>query len=145
MAAHENVNPQQLRMFMPVREVIDTVHKGDHGDPGGRTPRQQWEEPLPEDDDDDYGGLSLRDVKLGEHFGNDRIGRAQREMHDAYNTKRIERGDAKPISIAYVPIGWDATGEVQELIDGHHRLAYHEKMGRSEIPVQWDDWTRPPR
>jgi hypothetical protein len=143
MAAHHNVNPQQLRMFMPVHEVIDTVHKGDYGDYSGKTPREQWEGDL---NDEDYPqGLSLRAVKLGEHFGNDPVGRNIRASHDEFNEKRIRRGEADPITIALVPKNYRITAEgyrpeseEPELVDGHHRLAYHEKMKRSEIPVTWE-------
>lgn len=130
------LNPQQLAMFMPVQEVIDKVHKIDASEhvAAGRSPREQWEEPLTEGM---YAGSSVRDAKLS-------AAQATRDYEQAYPPRRLAKYDIEagarahnvpPLRIQHVPAGLYTNRDRQELWDGHHRLATLEAMGHTEVPV----------
>lgn len=127
------LNPKQLAMFMPVREVIDTVHKIDSAHNGtGATPRQQWERPLPETSL--FAGESLRDAKLAATEVNRELGGSDASpMYRGYDIdKGIAEKNLPPLRIQHFEHGGN---ERSELWDGHHRLAKLEEAGHAEAPV----------
>ena len=106
----------QLPMFMRTRDVIDNVHKIDShhhpewGQRERRTPREQWEAPDAEYDE------SLREMKQSGH-----------------SRMIVSKDQALPVTI------YNYGGRVPTLADGHHRLAAHEALGHTWIPVKHRD------
>jgi hypothetical protein len=122
---------QQLPMFMPTSEIIDTVRKPDSALAGlGHTPREEWEAP----GSSPWGGdESLRDEKLS-HSGVRSSTRGQ-EPRTGY-ADMLAKGDTPPVTIFHEP-------DDDVLYDGHHRLAYLERAGHTEIPVEHLDEKHP--
>lgn len=108
---------EQLAMFMPVKDIIDNVHKIDspyHPEWGGSwSPREQWER-RPQKV---WGeGISLREEKASE-VKDDLI-------------EHVRRGTSKPLAIHH-----DDRRGIKTLVDGHHHLATYEELGHQEVPV----------
>lgn len=112
---------EQLRMFMPVSEIIDTVHKVDSAHPEW-TPHDQWNKPGAQH-------FSLKDVKLG-------AAKTKRIMGDKLGDPKslkdeVAGGRSKPLGIYSRP------GRQPTLADGHHRLALHEHLGHQFAAVEY--------
>lgn len=128
---------EQLRMFMPVDEIINTVHKGDsaHAPGGGKapwSPKDQWAKPGKQH-------FSLKDIKLGaaknRGVGYDQEGpRDGRTGHPLGEERKLHTevaaGRSKPLGIYSRP------GREPVLADGHHRLAMHEHLGHQFAAVE---------
>lgn len=121
---------EQLPMFMPIKDIIDNVHKVDSVyspiDPFRHqprhspvwSPRDQWEKRQ-------AIGVSLREDKLNDL----RREPGRNELADA-----VRRGESRPLSIFH-----DDKHGLKTLADGHHRLALHQEAGHQEIAVEHRD------
>lgn len=122
---------EHLRMFMPVSEIIDTVHKVDspHAPSGGSdvwSPKDQWSKPAD-------SGYSLKDVKLA--AAKSRVvgtfaPEGGRQPGKALMPE-VAGGRSKPLGIYSRP------GKDMTLADGHHRLALHEHLGHQFAAVEY--------
>lgn len=135
MSAQSNLNPKQLKMFMPVDEMIDTVDKGDSRLAQTHSPREQWET------EDPAYGLSLRDWKMRnieEDTGRRDYGAGSVDDSSTWDLAAgIEKGSIPPVTVRHI-----SDQRPPELVDGHHRLAAFEDhqfhTGQKQyVPVRW--------
>jgi hypothetical protein len=136
MSAKDNLNGEQLSMFIPVDDLVDKFHKADLPDDlrheywkSGReyTPREQWET-----HSDDLG-MPMRDWKMRdvEEFS----GQETETKGVVWDIpKGIDEGNIPPVSVG--------RGGGGQLLNGHHRLAVFEdrqhRRGTQYVPVKWE-------
>ena len=116
MSAHDHLNPGQLAMFMPARQIINDFNLADA--PGG-----------PPDT-----GMQSPSHK------NATIIKKRQENTGRSRSAAMAHGIQSPVEI------WHGDSEVPFLSDGHHRLVgAFDKHPNTEVPIVHTDWQNPHR
>ena len=107
MAASDNLNPNQLRLFMQARELMDT-----------QTREWQWERNMtPRTMREDLGLYigKLRETQAGsEHDAFTSKKRGKRSMYQSIKAEGVK---------SPVLLGYDMKTDQSTIRDGHHRIA----------------------
>lgn len=121
MIAHEHLQGEQLRMFIPAKELINTAARDVYG---GEDPPYEGQ-PMTLWEDDDVRYLKLEEA---EHEG------LMNEIRDS--------GVLAPVELAYQHAYPDdtTTDKIPFIVNGHHRIAVaHDIDPEMLIPVQYVD------